>query len=355
MADLPRDNPMSISYIAPSQGERLRVPGAREWQIRTDRAGKTVRFADVRLGEWLGIDPAGCEGGPLERLDVLPGAAGLLQQMAAEALETAGRTVVRTHAWTPEGGPERHLEIRATATLTGVVLLLSDETQRRRLEAWFGRYASNALLTQLLAHPQDFAQPREVEATLLFCDLVNYSGSVAALPPEQVGRLLNAFFRVGIRVVESHRGMIVQFVGDELMVVFGAPLPSERHALDAARCASDLLRAHEAVQTAWRAQGLPALGVRIGLATGRALAGNLGDERRAAWCVVGHPTNVAARMLAAADPGQALASASVAAAIAALPAVANEPPRPRFEPLPEPILAKNMGPLPACRLLSPGA
>lgn len=348
---------MESSFVPRSQAQRLVVPGAREFQIRTDRTGREVRFADARLEALLGGSLAGAEGRPLSALDALPGAHGLLQQAVAEAQQKDGWTVTRSHEWTPAGATEaRHVEVRATSTPAGVLLLVSDESRRKRLEAWFGRYASRALLDQLLEGPDDFAQPREVEATLLFCDLANYSGSAARLTPSEVGRLLNTFFKEGIRVVEAHAGMVVQFVGDELMVVFGAPLPSTTHALDAARCARALLTEHERVQAFWRAQGLPQLGVRIGLATGRALAGNLGDSRRSSWCVVGHPTNLAARMLAAAEPGEALATLDLALAVEALPPAppgAPAPARPRFVRLPEPVLAKNMGAVPACRVLGP--
>lgn len=345
---------METSFVAPQHKARMAVPGAREFQIRTDRTGREVRFADARLGDLLGRDLSDVQGKPLADLDVLPRAHGLLEQVVEEALGREGRTVTRTHEWTQDGASEvRHVEVRATATSTGVVLLLADETRRKRLEHWFGRYASRTLLDELLERPDDFEAPREVEATLLFCDLANYSGSAARLTPPEVGRLLNTFFREGIRVVEAHRGMVVQFVGDELMVVFGAPLASPTHALDATRCARALLDQHETVKASWRAQGLPELGVRIGLATGRALAGNLGDSRRSSWCVVGHPTNLAARMLTAAEPGEALATLELALAVEALPPAPSEPPRPRFLRLPEPVRAKNMGAVSACRVLAP--
>lgn len=341
------------SFIGPSLKSRLAAPGAQEWQIRTDRAGERVRFVDARLAGLLDLPEPPPDDALLASVDVLPGAPGLLAQMVAEALARPGTTVERAHALPArEGQAERHVSLKATGTPSGVVLVLADDTRRRRLTQWFGRYASPAVLDALEQRPEDFFRLREVEATLLFIDLVNYSGSVARLEPEQVGRLLNTFFRVGIQVVEHHQGMVVQFVGDELMVVFGAPLALPTPALTAARCALALLAAHDTVRAAWRAQGLPELGVRIGLSTGKALAGNLGDERRASWCVVGHPTNLAARMLAAAEPGQALATQSLVDA--AEREAALSPPRsserPRFVLLPERVQAKNLGSVVAYRV-----
>ncbi len=345
------DQQARTSRVGTATQAYLAAPGVEEWQLRTDRTGRLVRFADARLLALLGLGPLPEGDVPLERLDALPGAPGLLAQLVAEAAARSGHTVRREHELpASEGRPARALALRATHTPTGTVLVVSDDTRRRRLSQWFGRYASPAVLAALEQSPESFFRLHEVEATLLFCDLVNYSGNVAAMAPAQVGRLLNTFFRIGIDIVESHQGMVVQFVGDELMVVFGAPLPSATHALEASRCALSLLAVHESVRASWRAQGLPELGVRIGLATGPALAGNLGDERRAAWCVVGHATNLAARMLAAAEPGQALATRAVVEAVGRTPAPGEGGARPRFVPLPRPVEAKNMGPVEAWRV-----
>lgn len=355
---------LSTSRIGEETGTHLAAPGSEEWQLRTDRTGQRVRFLDARLAALLGVAPAQPEDAPVAGIDRLPGCPGLLRQLLDEALGKAPATVerrVEVPAADASGAP-RHLALRATATPRGCVLVVRDDTRRRRLETVVGRYASPLLVEALVQHPADFFAPQRVEATLLFCDLVNYSGNVARLRPEEVGRLLNAFFRVGITVVEAHRGMVVQFVGDELMVAFGTPLADADHALNACRCALGLLRAHETVRAVWRHQGLPELGIRIGVATGEALAGNLGDERRAAWCVVGQPTNLAARMLAAADPGQALCTratreAAVSAPASDAPAPAGAPRAPgrgpgvSFRALPEPVMAKNLGPVEAFEIL----
>jgi len=126
------------------------------------------------------------------------------------------------------------------------------------------------------------------QVAVLFVDLVGSTNLAAQLPPGQVVGLLNRFFAVVVEEVHSHGGWINKFQGDATLAVFGAPA-----ALDDA--------AGRALATARRvAERLPAevgeLTAGIGVAYGTAVAGNVGDESRFEFTVIGDPVNEAARL-----------------------------------------------------------
>jgi adenylate cyclase len=136
----------------------------------------------------------------------------------------------------------------------------------------------------------------------LFIDLVGSTSLALALPPAEVVRVLNRFFRVDCEVVEAHGGLVNKFVGDAALCVFGAPVARADPAGDAlcaARHLADRL-----------ARELPEVDFGLGVSAGVAVAGNVGAERRFEYTVVGDPINESARLaeLAKERPERVLAS-----------------------------------------------
>src|SRR5207248_6890977 len=83
------------------------------------------------------------------------------------------------------------------------------------------------------------------EVSILFCDIRNFTALTQNMPPEEVIHMLNEHMTALTRVVKEHNGVLDKFVGDLLMAVFGAPVSHRNDALDASRCALDLLRRRE--------------------------------------------------------------------------------------------------------------
>jgi adenylate cyclase len=109
-----------------------------------------------------------------------------------------------------------------------------------------------------------------------------------SMPPAEVVRLLNVFFRVVVETVESEDGLVNKFEGDGAMCVFGAPVASD-DAAGRALCAARRLARRLAVE-------VPELDFGIGVSAGRAVAGNVGAEQRFEYTVIGDPVNEAARL-----------------------------------------------------------
>ena len=143
------------------------------------------------------------------------------------------------------------------------------------------------------------------EVTILFSDLRGYSTLSEHLDPNQVVQLLNDYFGVMTELVERHRGTVLDYIGDGLLAVFGAPDDLPGHPVAATRCALAMQDALAGLNAGWEESGLAALwsqgpvadiACRIGLHTERVVAGNIGSAHRMKYSVVGDAVNVAARL-----------------------------------------------------------
>ena len=126
------------------------------------------------------------------------------------------------------------------------------------------------------------------EVSVLFVDLIGSTELATEREPSEVVDLLNRFFGVVVEEVDRHDGLVNKFIGDAVLAIFGAPVELDDHAgnaLSAARAMAKRL-----------AEEVPDLEAGIGVATGEAVAGNVGDESRFEYTVIGDAVNAAARL-----------------------------------------------------------
>lgn len=196
-----------------------------------------------------------------------------------------------------------------------VVLRKEIELQRARYEdvkKTFGRYVSPEVVELLTADPSKLQLGgEEREVAILFADMRGYSTVSENLSPSDTLALLNRFFDRVNRVVQRHQGSVNNYLGDGVLAVFGAPLAIEHHSDKALLAALDLLAevddlnaelARDGSLARWSAVGLAGVGVRIGLHSGKVVVGNLGNEQRTEYAVIGDVVNTAARLEALAKP-----------------------------------------------------
>jgi adenylate cyclase len=175
--------------------------------------------------------------------------------------------------------------------------------ERQRIRDLFGRHVGETVARAALSEGVRLGgEEREVAA--LFVDIVGSTSLALALPPTEVVRLLNRFFRVVVEVIESEGGLVNKFEGDAALCVFGAPVASPDPAGAALRAARSL--------AARLARELPEVDFGIGTSAGVAVAGNVGAESRLEYTVIGDPVNEAARLaeLAKQRPERVLASSA---------------------------------------------
>src|SRR5262249_49400029 len=116
------------------------------------------------------------------------------------------------------------------------------------------------------------------------------------LPPERIVALLNDYFTSMVAVAHRHRGVVLSFSGDALLVAFGVPLASGRHADEAVAAAGEMTAALDELNQRSRIGGLPELRMGVGIHTGVVFAGEVGADVRSAYTVIGDAVNVAARI-----------------------------------------------------------
>ena len=175
--------------------------------------------------------------------------------------------------------------------------------ERDRIRSTFGRYVSEDVAKQVLATGGGKMGGEVREVTVLFSDLKGYSTISETLSPTETVEFLNEYLEVMNAEIDKEGGCIIEFLGDAILAVFGAPAELEGHPEKAMRCAMamrEALQDFNAKMNAegrapWQKKGMAGLGQRIGIHTGNVVAGNLGSKVRVKYAVIGDAVNVASR------------------------------------------------------------
>ena len=132
--------------------------------------------------------------------------------------------------------------------------------------------------------------------TIMFCDIRNFTAMSESMSPEKVVSLLNKYFTEMEKCISKNHGIINKYIGDAVMGIFGAPVKSENHALDAFNAAMEMRVALAALNKNLEGSDFPQIAFGIGLHSGDVLAGNIGAENRIEYTVIGDTVNTASRI-----------------------------------------------------------
>jgi len=151
--------------------------------------------------------------------------------------------------------------------------------------------------------------------TVLFVDVSGFTALSEKLDPEDVHALMDRAFELMLGEIHRYEGTVNQFLGDGLMALFGAPIAHEDHSARALHAALGIQRALGAYRDEVGTQRGIDFRVRMGLNAGAVVVGKIGDNLRMDYTAVGDTTNLAARLLALAEPGQILVSEDIVKAV----------------------------------------
>ena len=180
------------------------------------------------------------------------------------------------------------------------------------LKKMFGRYLSTEVMNSLLEDPSALELGGERrDVTIMMSDLRGFTAITERLEPEQVVKMLNAYFEVMVEVIHQHNGMVNEISGDSMLVIFGAPQEIPDRAQKAIACAIAMQNAMARVNKENCAQGLPGLEMGIGLHDTEVIVGNIGSSKRIKYSVVGSGVNLVSRIESYTVGGQILISESV--------------------------------------------
>jgi adenylate cyclase len=175
----------------------------------------------------------------------------------------------------------------------------------------FGRYVDPEIARELLSRPEAALLGGEKrEVVILFADIRNFTPLAETLSPEATIHLVNRHFSRMIEVIQQHRGIIVDFLGDAILAFFD-PLhrPIKPSAEQAVSCAWQMQEAMAAENAA--DPDNPSLGMGIGLHAGKVVVGNIGSETRAKYGIIGADVNLTNRIQGQARQGEVVISTSV--------------------------------------------
>ena len=200
-------------------------------------------------------------------------------------------------------------EIDRVVSILIVTLVLSVSVARAR-QLLFHAVGDQAAVSQLsrffspeiaerlsradeLLHPGDGEQ---LEAAAMFIDLRGFTKLAATLPPANLIDLLREYQRIAVPIIHRNNGSVATYLGDGIMVTFGATRSTNAYCADAMRCAETLLESLADWCMEREAKGLPAPGVGIGVDMGTVTCGVIGDEGRLEYAIIGDPVNRAAKL-----------------------------------------------------------
>ncbi len=225
---------------------------------------------------------------------------GLVSREISRPMEALARKVARIRTLRFDNDFSVSSRVREVQLMTEALASMQAALQS------FARYAPAGLVQKLMASGEVARLGgEERDVTILFADIRSYSTLTEQLRPVEVVELLNAYFSALQEVIEANQGEVLEYVGDGILVVFGAPIDLPEHPRRAVECALAMVERLERLNQEWeqsgRARRWVSVGVSsirtgIGVHTGPVVAGNLGSRTHMKYGVVGDTVNIAARL-----------------------------------------------------------
>jgi adenylate cyclase len=195
--------------------------------------------------------------------------------------------------------------------------IVAEEKKRERL----GRFLSPQVTSRILATSDSqgaaLGVPEVKEVTILFADIVGFTTMSEKMSPSQVALFLNDYLSRMTDVIFKYEGTLDKYIGDALMAVFGAPLEMPDHAARAIKAALEMQERLAEFNAEHRER--PTLRVRIGINSGKAVAGEIGSINKKEYTVLGDTVNTASRLESSvAKPGMVVIGENTQASVATM-------------------------------------
>jgi adenylate cyclase len=195
-----------------------------------------------------------------------------------------------------------------TSALRRLRMLHQAIVDREEQGETLSRLLPSGLADKLRQEQRDIGETERVVVTVLMSDIRSYSTIAEHADPSQLAGQLNTHRAAMNRAILGEGGTVMQFVGDAVMAVFGAPFPQPDHADRAVAAAWVMHDLQGGINERWAADGLPAFGLGLGLSSGEAAAALLGSAERLEYTLVGDTVNLSQRLQQFAEAGETVLS-----------------------------------------------
>jgi len=190
-----------------------------------------------------------------------------------------------------------------------ILIVISDLTNLQKVSSAFARYTSPEIANYVLSTPEGEKQGGQTrDVSILMSDLRGFTAMSTRMSSGELITMLNHYFEWMTAVIERYRGTVIEFLGDGIFVVFGAPGNLPDHVTAAVSCAVEMQNAMASVNQWNQENGYPALEMGIGIHSGAAVVGNIGSDRKMKYGCMGETVNLAGRIESVSIGGQILIS-----------------------------------------------
>ncbi len=214
------------------------------------------------------------------------------------------------------GGDELHLHVRSSFLVDakerkGIIVVMSDLSELAETRDAFGRFLSDDIVKQLLDTPDGLKLGGKKQTlTIMMSDLRGFTAMSERMDATDLISMLNHYLGEMTEVIQSHKGTIIEFIGDGILAIFGAPEETPDHATNAVAAALEMQGRMEEINKWNSERNYPVLEMGIGVNTGEVIVGNIGSEKRTKYGVVGSQVNLCGRIESYTVGGQILISQS---------------------------------------------
>jgi adenylate cyclase len=184
------------------------------------------------------------------------------------------------------------------------------ELRNRFIRETFGSYLSDEIVDTILEKGGLKIGGEKRRATILMADLRGFTSISERLPAEEVVAMINIYLETMTEIIQKYQGTIDEFIGDGILVIFGAPILRPDDPRRAVACAVEMQLAMTSVNERNRQAGYPEVALGIGINTGEVVMGNIGSKKRIKYAVVGRAVNLTARIESYTVGGQIFISES---------------------------------------------
>ncbi|MBI4569960.1 MAG: hypothetical protein HY719_16325 [Planctomycetes bacterium] len=286
-------------------GQMASIAGLEEKVCQLTAEDK-IAYINSSMAKHLGVDRKTVMGKPLAEIDHFFWGPGIFTRLLGEARSSGQEASEEVRFEDQESDQTKYFWVRVNVRDNKGQILIEDISETRNLEQTFGKCVAPEIIEQLRSDNFDLARSYRRVVTVLFADLRGFTSTSETMDPQDVKIMIDQYLSRGLKAVRDGGGTIDKLVGDEIMALFGAPLPHTAHVLQSLNVAISMQKAHVKLQEKWRQEGRSAPAIGVGINTGEMVVGGIGSELYFNYTVLGHHVNLGARLCGKAAGGEIL-------------------------------------------------